>query len=70
MKFLVCPQCGINRFYLKDLQGNRLLVRVSRDYEIIPIHPDDSLEGFLTEELFCLGCSWSGAKTHLVKYLK
>jgi hypothetical protein len=69
MKFLVCPQCGIDRFFVLNKQGNRLLVKVNRDYEIVLINPEDNLDGFDLDLLYCLGCSWKGSKNRLVKYL-
>lgn len=69
MKFLVCPQCGIDRFFLLDSAGNRLIVRVNREFEIIPLDPLASLAGYNQELLYCMGCSWSGSKNRLVKYL-
>ena len=69
MKFLVCPQCGINRFFVLDSKAKRLVVRVSREYEILPLNPDDDLDGYNLATLYCLGCSWSGPKERLIKYL-
>ena len=68
MKFLLCPQCGIRRFHVKDNKGNQCLVQVSTDYEVVPVNEGDSLEGFDTETLYCLGCSWSGNIKRLKKY--
>ena len=51
MKFLLCPKCGIRRFYVKDEKGNNCLVQVTTDYVVIPVHEGDSLEGFDTETL-------------------
>ena len=69
MKFLACPQCGVNRFYVLNSDGNRLLVRVSREYVISPLNPDDKLEEYCLDILYCLGCSWSGSKEKLVKFI-
>jgi len=66
---MVCPQCGIDLFYVKNEKGERLNVKVSRELKIIPIDVSMSLEGFKLEILFCLGCSWSGKITELKKYL-
>ncbi len=68
MRFLVCPQCGIRRFYVKDGKGNNCLVQVTTDYVVVPVHKEDSLEGFDTEILYCLGCSWSGSPKSLTRY--
>lgn len=68
MKFLLCPQCGIRRFYVKDEKGNQCLVQVSTEYIIVPVNENDSLEGFNLEILYCLGCSWSGSVKSLKRY--
>lgn len=61
MKNLLCPQCKIRRFYIVNAAGERLVVTVTDDKTIRPIHQDASLEGFDTSRLYCLGCSWSGS---------
>ena len=69
MRFLVCPQCGIDRFFVLNKAGERVLVKVNRDFQIILINPDENLDGFNLDLLYCLGCSWKGSKNKLVKYL-
>lgn len=69
MKFMVCPQCGIANFFIKNNKGDNLNVKVTRDLEIIPTDDSISLEGYDTSILYCLGCSWSGSVNKLVKYL-
>ena len=50
MKKLLCPQCKIAAMYVKNEQGDRLLVYVLEDGEVVPKYPEDSMEGFdLTE---------------------
>ncbi|MCD4833843.1 MAG: hypothetical protein K8R31_08625 [Bacteroidales bacterium] len=68
MKFMVCPQCGIANFYVKNSIGERLNVKVTRELDIIPVDESKSLEGFNLNELFCLGCSWHGKISDLKKY--
>ena len=53
--------------YVKNAAGERLLVYVSDKGEVIPKYEDVSTEGFDMDEVFCLGCSWSGAPRRLVK---
>lgn len=65
MKNLLCPQCEIHRFYIKNQLGESLVVTINEEYEIIPIHSDDSLDGFDMTMLYCLGCSWSGSPQSL-----
>jgi hypothetical protein len=65
MKNLQCPQCGIHRFYIKNEKEENLLVTVSENYEIKPVHPEESTEGYDLTLLYCLGCSWKGSPTKL-----
>lgn len=60
MKHKTCPQCGITNFYLKDNLGNRLLIKISREGQIIPKDSKANLKDFNTDIIYCLGCSWSG----------
>lgn len=66
MKKLLCPQCKIAAMYVKNEQGDRLLVYVLEDGEVVPKYPEDSMEGFDLTEVFCLGCSWHGSPKRLV----
>jgi hypothetical protein len=68
MKHLVCPQCGIRRFQVKDDQGNSRVVQVTDQLQIVPVREDESLEGFNLKILYCLGCSWKGSVSALKKY--
>ncbi|MFA6127237.1 MAG: hypothetical protein WC699_08040 [Bacteroidales bacterium] len=69
MRYLVCPQCGIIRFVVKNSEGESLVVQVTRDFEIVPVNIGESLEGFNLDVLHCLGCSWKGSPKSLKKYL-
>jgi len=69
MKFLVCPQCGVANFFVKNEQGERINVKVTRELKIVLVDKTKSLEGFDIEELYCLGCSWHGKKKDLKKYI-
>lgn len=62
----LCPQCAIRRFCVKNEAGERRVVTVSSEGEIELVHPEESLEGFDLDVVYCLGCSWSGS----VKSLK
>lgn len=66
MKNLLCPQCKIRRFYLLNPAGERLVVTVTKEKEIQPIHENESLDGYDTSLLYCLGCSWKGTVNNLV----
>lgn len=65
MKKLNCPQCKINRFRVRNGKGESVVVTVNDAFEIIPIHPEESLEGFDLSIVYCLGCSWSGSPDRL-----
>ncbi|WP_455673611.1 hypothetical protein [Phocaeicola sp.] len=67
MKKLLCPQCKIAAMYVKNAQGERLLVYVSDSGEIVPRKPEESMEGFDLSEVYCLGCSWKGMPGRMVK---
>ena len=62
----LCPQCKIRRFQVKNDAGQSVVVMVSENNEIIPIHDDESLEGFDLTVLYCLGCSWKGSVKSLI----
>lgn len=65
MKKLSCPQCQIQRFFVKNEKGETCLVNVTDGYEVIPVHAGDSLLGFDLTLLYCLGCSWKGSPKSL-----
>ena len=62
----LCPQCKIRRFQVKNDAGQSVVAMVSENNEIIPIHDDESLEGFDLTVLYCLGCSWKGSVKSLI----
>ncbi|MFI3239226.1 MAG: hypothetical protein R3Y22_01350 [Bacteroidales bacterium] len=64
MRRRLCAKCGIANFYLKGCDsrvGEILPIYVTSDGVIIPKREGDSLVGFNTETIYCLGCSWSGS---------
>ena len=68
MKKMLCPQCKIAAMYVKNEAGERRLVYVTSEGEVVPKKEDESPEGFDLSEVFCLGCSWHGNPKRLVKY--
>ncbi|MGC3979608.1 MAG: hypothetical protein QM751_16110 [Paludibacteraceae bacterium] len=62
----LCPQCKIRRFQVKNDSGDLVVVTITKENEIVPVHPEQSLEGFDLEVLYCLGCSWKGRANKLV----
>ena len=65
MRKKVCPQCRIAAFYVKNEAGERRLVYVTDEGEVVLKYPEESLEGFDLEVVYCLGCSWSGSPKRL-----
>lgn len=68
MSKLVCPACKIPNFYVKNNEGDQVLVYVNDDYTIVPVKQDVSLIGYDLSEVYCLGCSWHGKPKKCVKY--
>ena len=66
MKKKLCPQCKIHRFRVKNERGDSVVVVVNEQHEVIPIHQEESLEGFDLTVLYCLGCSWKGSPKALL----
>lgn len=58
----------MSAMYVKNAAGERRLVYVTSEGEVVPKKEDESLVGFNLEEVFCLGCSWHGSPKRLVKY--
>jgi len=69
-KYLVCPRCGDRRLFLKNANNERLGVYITHDYEIIPMNSENTINGFDTSIIYCLGCSWKGTMKDLIKYFK
>lgn len=65
MKKLSCPQCDVQRFFVKNDKGESLLVNVTDSYEVIPVRATDSVDGFDLTVIYCLGCSWKGSPKSL-----
>lgn len=68
MRKMLCPQCKIAAMYVKNEKGDRLLVYVMEGGSVVPKNPAESLEGYDTDEVYCLGCSWHGSPRKLVRY--
>ena len=66
MKKRLCPQCKIAPMYVKNDKGERRVVYVDENYNIVPKHEGESLEGFDLSEVYCLGCSWHGSPKRLL----
>lgn len=68
MKKLLCPQCKIASMYVKNEKGERLLVYVTADGEVVCRNENDSTDGFDLTEVYCLGCSWHGSPKKMTKH--
>ncbi len=66
MKKRICPQCKISSMYVKNAAGERRLVYVDQDGEVVVRKEGESLEGFDLTEVFCLGCSWHGSPNKML----
>ena len=67
MRKLLCPQCKIAGMYVKNEQGERLLVYITQEGTVVPKDAEASTEGFDMTEIYCLGCSWHGSPKRLTK---
>lgn len=68
MRKMLCPQCKIAGMYVKNEQGDRLLVYITKEGVVIPKDGEASTEGFDFTEVYCLGCSWHGSPKRLIKF--
>lgn len=68
MRKLLCPQCKIGAMYVKNEKGERLLVYVNTEGEVVCKNPEDSTEGFDLTEVYCLGCSWHGNPKKITRH--
>lgn len=62
----LCPQCKIASLFVKNEQGERLLVYVLDNGEVVTKDPSASTDGFDLTDIYCLGCSWHGSPKRLV----
>jgi hypothetical protein len=69
VRYLVCPQCGIMRFQVKNDNGDSALVMITREFEVVQVNPDEDLTGYDLNFFYCLGCSWKGGISKLKKFL-
>lgn len=67
MRKRLCPQCKIAPMYVRNNAGERRVVYVDENCNVIPKYENESLEGFDLTEVFCLGCSWHGSPKRLVE---
>jgi hypothetical protein len=70
VRYLVCPQCGIIRFHVKNAAGQAVVVQVTREFEVVAVNAGERLEGYNLNYLYCLGCSWKGSIRALKRYIQ
>lgn len=66
MRKKLCPQCKIASMYVKNAEGERLLVYVMTDGSVVPKNPEADTAGFDMTEIYCLGCSWHGSPARML----
>lgn len=68
MRKKLCPKCKIPNFYLKGKDSTDILpIYITAEGELVPKREGDTLKGFDTESIYCLGCSWSGSLLEILK---
>lgn len=67
MRKLLCPQCKVPVFYVKNGQGDRLPVYITDEGQVVPRVEGESLMGFNLDTVYCMGCSWSGSPRQLAR---
>lgn len=70
-RYLLCPQCGAHRFFIKDEGGGNIYFHV--DWDNVPFPTEASgadLSGQDFSMVHSTGCSWKGSINGLVKYLR
>jgi hypothetical protein len=69
-KFLLCPQCGVHRFFLRIDENENVYFHIDYDQNPLPTKELGSdLKGYNFEEFLCCSCSWKGSAKGLVKYI-
>lgn len=63
---MVCPQCKIAAFFVKNEEGERALVYINEQKKVVPKYPEQSLDGFDCSIVYCLGCSWKGSPKRVI----
>ena len=69
-RYLVCPQCGSPRLFVKNEDGSKTFFHLTWDGERVPFQgADTDVEHVTLDHIYCADCSWQGHDRKLVKYL-
>ena len=69
-RYLLCPQCGTHRFFVRDAHGANVYFHVDGDRRPCPTAESRAdLTGLDFSVVHSSGCSWTGSLKGLVKYL-
>ena len=69
-RYLLCPQCGTHRFFVKDENGQNVYFHVDWNKRPFPTPSSKAdLSGKDFRVVHSTGCSWTGSLNGLVKYL-
>ena len=60
-KYMLCPQCGSRRIYLKTDSGEEHYVYVLTDHSLVYSKTGESIsEDLDTSKMWCADCAWYG----------
>lgn len=63
-QYLLCKQCGVHRFFVKNKDGDNIYFHIDFEREPFPTEQSNSdLTGLDFSEIHCCGCSWIGSLT-------
>ncbi|MCP3922409.1 MAG: hypothetical protein GY714_07485 [Desulfobacterales bacterium] len=69
-KYLLCPQCGLHRLYIKSDDNENIYFHVNYQKKPVPTKESNcDLTGYSFSKILCTGCSWKGNMKSLVKYV-
>lgn len=68
-RYLLCPQCGSPRFFLRDPQRGTIYFYIADNGNPVPTEtsPDTDLTNLDFTTVACCGCSWKGSLRKLVR---
>lgn len=70
-KYLLCPQCGLHRFFIENEKSENIYFHVGWDRKPFPTDASNAdLSQIDFSRFKCTGCSWTGNVKGLVKYIR